>query len=93
RRVAQLEPDDPADVHLRLAQALQRLGQTDEAKRHVVKALEEAPRYRAAHRLLLEIVRGASSSGRGSATTQTESVPAVPGVGTIEGNTDTTEAE
>ena len=29
-----------------------------EAKRQVLKALEEAPRYRAAHRLLLKIVGG-----------------------------------
>lgn len=93
RRVAQLEPDDPADVHLRLAQALHRLGRTGEAKRHVLKALEEAPRYRAAHRLLLEIVRETSSSGGGSATKPTQSVPAAPGVGTIEGNSTTTESQ
>ena len=55
-RLAVLEPDDPADVHFRLATALHAQGRKVEAKRQVLKALEEAPRYRAAHRLLLKIV-------------------------------------
>ena len=55
-RLAVLEPDDPADVHFRLATALHAQGRDVEAKRQVLKALEEAPRYRAAHRLLLKIV-------------------------------------
>lgn len=57
-RLAVLEPDDPADVHFRLATALHAQGRNVEAKRQVLKALEEAPRYRAAHRLLLKIVGG-----------------------------------
>ena len=55
-RLAVLEPDDPADVHFRLAMALHAQGRNAEARRQVLKALEEAPRYRAAHRLLLKIV-------------------------------------
>ena len=39
-----------------LATALHAQGRDVEAKRQVLKALEEAPRYRAAHRLLLKIV-------------------------------------
>ncbi len=49
-----LEPADPADVHFRLARLL-RLQDDPAAKRHVLQALEEAPRFRAAHRLLLEM--------------------------------------
>jgi tetratricopeptide (TPR) repeat protein len=55
---AQLElgPHDPAETHFRLAQALRRNGQSDRAKREVLHALEYAPRYRDAQRLLIEIV-------------------------------------
>ncbi|MBW3542620.1 MAG: tetratricopeptide repeat protein, partial [Planctomycetes bacterium] len=52
-----LGPSDPAEVHYRLARLLHRRHNPLEAKRHVLAALEEAPRYRAAHQLLLEIVR------------------------------------
>ena len=54
--LVQLDPVDPADVHLRLAQALHRLGSDQQAKRHVLFALEQAPRYREAHKLLLSLV-------------------------------------
>jgi tetratricopeptide (TPR) repeat protein len=49
-----LDPPDPADVHFRLAKLLY---QTHDpaAKRQVLEALEEAPRFRDAHRLLLQI--------------------------------------
>jgi Tfp pilus assembly protein PilF len=53
----QLEPADPAEVHFRLAKLLHRAGDP-EAKRQVLEALEEAPRYREALQLLLEIERG-----------------------------------
>jgi hypothetical protein len=39
-----------------LASALRRKGQLDEAKREVLFALEEKPRYREAQKLLLELV-------------------------------------
>lgn len=51
-----MQPADPADVHYRLARLLHQQGD-GAAKRHVLSALEEAPRFRAAHRLLLDIVR------------------------------------
>ena len=51
-----LDPVNPADVHFRLAQ-LHAAGDPDLAKRHVLLALEEAPRFRAAHELLLEITK------------------------------------
>jgi tetratricopeptide (TPR) repeat protein len=50
----QLDPPNPAEVHFELAEALHRAG-NPAAKRQVLQALEEAPRYRAALKLLLEI--------------------------------------
>ncbi len=54
RALLQLDPPDPAETHFRLAQLLDRSGDPT-ARRHVLQALEEAPRYRAALQLLLEI--------------------------------------
>jgi tetratricopeptide (TPR) repeat protein len=54
RALLQLDPPDPAETHFRLAQLLDRTGDSG-ARRHVLQALEEAPRYRAALQLLLEI--------------------------------------
>ena len=50
-----LGPRDVAHAHYRLAQAYHGLGDIDIARRHVLQALEIAPRYRAALDLLLEI--------------------------------------
>ena len=52
-----LNPVDVADLHLKLATTLQQVGDLSSAKRHVLLALEEAPRFRAAHRRLLEIIK------------------------------------
>lgn len=49
-----LDPLDPAEMHFRLALLLHATGKP-EAKRHVLLALEEAPRFRPALELLLEI--------------------------------------
>jgi tetratricopeptide (TPR) repeat protein len=49
-----LDPPDPAEAHYRLGRLLHQAGDA-RAKRHVLQALEEAPRYRDAHRLLLEL--------------------------------------
>jgi tetratricopeptide (TPR) repeat protein len=46
---------DSAETHFRLAQLLGDAGNRAAAKRHVLQALEEAPRFLAAHRLLLEL--------------------------------------
>ncbi len=51
-----LEPLDLADTHYRLAGLLRDEQRLPEARRQVVASLEQAPRYRDAHRLLLEIV-------------------------------------
>ncbi len=47
----QLEPTDPARIHFRLANLLIHQ-QPSTAKRHLLQALEQAPRFRAAHELL-----------------------------------------
>jgi tetratricopeptide (TPR) repeat protein len=57
RALLLLDPFDPAEIHLRLAAALERRGDLQEAKRHALLALEETPRFRAAHERLLAIVR------------------------------------
>ncbi len=54
RALLEMDPADPADVHYHLARALFRLGDPS-ARRHVLQALEEAPGYRAALELLLQI--------------------------------------
>jgi tetratricopeptide (TPR) repeat protein len=57
RALLLLEPFDPAEIHFKLATALERRGDLQEAKRHALLALEETPRFRAAHERLLAIVR------------------------------------
>jgi len=54
RHLLLLDPADPADVNYRLARLL-RHRDPSAAKRHILEALAEAPRFRQAHRLLLEI--------------------------------------
>ncbi len=53
--LATMDPVDPAGVHFQLAEALTAAGDRDGAKRQVLMALEEAPRYRRAQQLLLEL--------------------------------------
>jgi tetratricopeptide (TPR) repeat protein len=55
RTLLLMDPLDPADHHYRLAGLLAVDQQLPAARREVVRALEEAPRFRAAHQLLLEI--------------------------------------
>ncbi len=57
RALLLLNPIDVADLHLKLATALQRTGDLLAAKRQVLLALEEAPRFREAHQRLLEIIK------------------------------------
>lgn len=68
RALLVLEPEDPALVHYRLARLLHASGDPL-AKRHVLQALEEAPRYRDAHRLLLEIVAPSKKTSLDDTTT------------------------
>ena len=55
RALVLLDPFDPADAHFRLASVLKQAGDLAEAKRHVLLALAEAPRFAAAQKLLLEL--------------------------------------
>ncbi|MGB2862536.1 MAG: BTAD domain-containing putative transcriptional regulator, partial [Sedimentisphaerales bacterium] len=55
QRLLLLDPADPADVNYRLGRLLLAKDPA-KAKRHVLLALAEAPRFRQAHRLLLKIV-------------------------------------
>ncbi|MFT4543039.1 MAG: tetratricopeptide (TPR) repeat protein [Planctomycetota bacterium] len=57
-----LEPTDLAGVHYQVAQAAYAIGDRVLAKHHVLRALESAPRFLAAHGLLLELVDGPSKS-------------------------------
>jgi hypothetical protein len=66
-----LDPPDPAEVHFRLARLLRKAGDPA-AKRHVLQALEEAPRFRDAHRLLLEIAGDAEHKKEDARDPQTK---------------------
>ena len=63
RAFALLDETDPAGVHFRLAGLLKQSGKNDEARREVLKALEEAPRFLDAHRLLLDLDERARPKG------------------------------
>lgn len=56
-----LDPVDAAEIHFRLARLL-RAQDNATAKRQVLQALEEAPRFREAHRLLLELAQATAIS-------------------------------
>jgi tetratricopeptide (TPR) repeat protein len=75
RAVLRMEPVDPAGTNYELAQLLLDVGKRHEAKRHVLMALEQAPRYRDAQRLLLRI---RSSSGQSTPSVEPEAEEALP---------------
>lgn len=56
RALLQLGEPDEANIHYRLAISFQRNGDGEQARREVLKALETAPRFLDAHRLLLQLV-------------------------------------
>lgn len=74
RALVVLDPTDPAEQHFRLAKLLNENGQTMAARREVLMSLEAAPRFRAAHALLLELADRESNPGLSN-----ESVPTVEG--------------
>jgi len=55
RRLLSLDYADPAELNYRLGRLLEQKD-PDAAKRYVLLALAEAPRFRAAHKLLLKII-------------------------------------
>ncbi len=56
RRLLLLEPENPVEVRYRLARLLRQRDPVA-AKRHILEALAEAPRFREGHKLLLDIAR------------------------------------
>jgi tetratricopeptide (TPR) repeat protein len=68
----QLDPTDPAKIHYRLAWNLRGQNEHAAARRQVLMALEEAPRYREAHDLLLELVEGAKANVKAVKESTTE---------------------
>ena len=65
-----MDPVDPAGLDYRMAVALTEVEQFELAKHHVLRALDEAPRYRDAHRLLLKLSRRSSQSQQADGTTE-----------------------
>ena len=61
----QLDVPERADAHYQLARLLAKRGDVATARRHVLLALEETPRYRAALQLLRELHRKDSVGGTG----------------------------
>ena len=59
--LAEMEPIDPAGLNFQLAQALDAIGKGNESRRRVLMALEQAPRYRDAQKLLLRLIRDGDS--------------------------------
>jgi len=60
KALAILDESDPAEIYFRLARLLKDGGKPDEARREVLKSLEDAPRFLDAHRLLLELAAPAN---------------------------------
>ena len=57
-------PPNPAEALTSLAEATLRTGQRDQAKRHLIKALETTPRHERAQELLLQIIERADDGGQ-----------------------------
>ena len=68
---------DPADIHYRLGCALRRSGDLAAAKIQMLYSLEEAPRFRAAHRQLLEILAEMNENEGTSTETATEATETI----------------
>lgn len=77
RALLELDPADPADVHFHLAKWLHRHGDAEAARRHALLALEEAPRYREALKLLQTLVRQAAVAETAAAE-DSQVLPALP---------------
>lgn len=56
-------PPNPAEALTSLAEATLRTGQRDQARRHLIKALETTPRHERAQELLLHILDGGAPGG------------------------------
>jgi tetratricopeptide (TPR) repeat protein len=76
RKLLLLDPPDPVAAHYQLARLLHTRGGSEfEARRNVLEALEDAPRYRDAQRLLLEMDAGNSQPGAGAPASKPATTP------------------
>ncbi|MCA9076977.1 MAG: tetratricopeptide repeat protein [Planctomycetaceae bacterium] len=78
RSLLDLSPNDPASVHFGQARHLSALGDDTLAKRHVLQALEDAPRYRDAQHLLLELTSIKDSVARDNESDLRPPAPSLP---------------
>jgi tetratricopeptide (TPR) repeat protein len=74
---------DVAEIELNLAKLLRDENDRDAARRHTLMALEEAPRYLAAHKLLLELTPSDGEAASAAGSTTSPSNPAEPTPPTI----------
>ncbi len=75
KKLISLDPPDPSEVHFQLAKLLHaRRNSEAEARRNVLQALEEAPRFRDAQRLLLDLEKN-SPQPQASASASKETTP------------------
>jgi tetratricopeptide (TPR) repeat protein len=72
RALLLFDTTDTAETHFRLAQLLRDADERDDAKRHVLMSLEEAPRFLAAHKLLLELADDENNLSQSSAPKKLE---------------------
>jgi tetratricopeptide (TPR) repeat protein len=68
RALVVLDEADSAGVHYHLARLLHQTGKPREARREVLRSLEEAPRFRDAHSLLLDLVEQERRPGESRAS-------------------------
>jgi tetratricopeptide (TPR) repeat protein len=78
RTLLMLDPLDRAEHHYHLARLLADERQLPAARKEVVRALEEAPRYRAAHQLLLSIADQMGPTTRPATATTAPVAPSGP---------------
>jgi tetratricopeptide (TPR) repeat protein len=57
-----LDPHDKATANYRMANAYHQLGNDEQSQDHLLQALDVAPNFRAAQRLLLDLMRSASDN-------------------------------
>ncbi|HYE31976.1 MAG TPA: tetratricopeptide repeat protein [Methylomirabilota bacterium] len=65
-----LDPPDPVTIHYKSASLL-RASAPEKARHHLLQALEEAPRFREAHKLLRELTPVAQSTAQAAAESKT----------------------
>ncbi len=81
RVLLQLDPPDEPNIHYRLAKQLQMAGDTEGARRHVLQALEDAPRFRAAYDLLATLPPPPAAAADGAAAPSIGNAASDPGAG------------